>query len=289
MHNEAAHVEAFVASLLPQLDEIDFPHEVLFGLDGCTDDTLQRLRAAIAGRPFRVVVHGVRRGKAAMLNDLMAMARGRVAVFTDGDVCWGSGALAALIARYGEGSGFRLSAARPIPRLSGPPMLQRVQRLAFDAWDSVRATDGARGELWAVSGQLYAVSRALIGPIPASQVNDDAHLGLRARHSGAIVEYVRDAVVTAAVPSTWRDFFLQKVRTRVGWRQLELEHGGLVRSLRADLRRATWRIGRQRGSILDAVLVLLLDSMCRVIASSRHALFGAGGSIAWRRIGAAGR
>src|SRR4030095_6650642 len=95
--DEERVIGARVADLLAQRGVADL--RVSIGCDGCRDRTAERAREAAAGNPaVRVVEFAERRGKAAVLNDLVAASAADVLVFTDANTRFDDGAVAALAA-----------------------------------------------------------------------------------------------------------------------------------------------------------------------------------------------
>jgi glycosyltransferase involved in cell wall biosynthesis len=82
VRNEAAVLERKLKNLL----ELDYPQEsseIVVISDGSTDATNQILAYYSADRRVRVILNPESRGKAAGLNDAIAIARGEIVVFTD--------------------------------------------------------------------------------------------------------------------------------------------------------------------------------------------------------------
>src|SRR5437870_2457331 len=98
-YNEAERIEARLENLLA----LDYPRdrlEIVLGSDGSTDDTAERARAyEHAG--VAVVAFEARRGKPAVLNDLVPKVRGEVLVFADARQRFEEGALRALVDPFG--------------------------------------------------------------------------------------------------------------------------------------------------------------------------------------------
>src|SRR2546428_4856058 len=81
VHDEAARIEGRIANLLA----LEYPGdrlEIVVASDGSTDDTLARARA-FEGAGVRVIGFAARRGKAAVLNDLIPGWPGGVVVLAD--------------------------------------------------------------------------------------------------------------------------------------------------------------------------------------------------------------
>src|SRR5437867_10518461 len=97
-HNEATRIVRRLENLL----SLDYPRdrvEIVLGSDGSTDATIERARAF---EQAGVTVVGVetRRGKPAVLNDLVPKARGEIVVLADARQQFERGALRALAAVF---------------------------------------------------------------------------------------------------------------------------------------------------------------------------------------------
>lgn len=100
VHNEARRIAEKVRNLL----ELDYPHEKLQLLvigDACTDDTLERARAA-GGALVEVIPLVQRAGKAAGLNAGLERATGEIVVFTDAGIMLERPALRRLVAHFSD-------------------------------------------------------------------------------------------------------------------------------------------------------------------------------------------
>jgi cellulose synthase/poly-beta-1,6-N-acetylglucosamine synthase-like glycosyltransferase len=100
-YNEAGRIGQRIENLLA----LDYPRdrlEVLVGSDGSTDDTAQMARSWASRGRVVVYAFGVRRGKPAMLNDLVPRAAGSIVVLADARQRFAPGALRALAARFAD-------------------------------------------------------------------------------------------------------------------------------------------------------------------------------------------
>src|SRR5205809_5832443 len=94
-HNESARIAGRLENLLT-LDYSRDRLEIVLGSDGSTDGTVERARA-YEDVGVRVIAFDGRRGKAAVLNDLVPKAWGEIAVFADARQRFEKGALRALV------------------------------------------------------------------------------------------------------------------------------------------------------------------------------------------------
>lgn len=100
VHNEAGRVPAKIANLLA----LDYPAnqlQIVAIADGCTDDSVARLRAAASGR-VEILELARWSGKAAALNAGLERAGGDIVVFTDVGIQLERGALKALVAHFAD-------------------------------------------------------------------------------------------------------------------------------------------------------------------------------------------
>src|SRR6266571_1438665 len=94
-HNEAARIEGRIANLLA----LDYPRErleIVIASDGSTDETVARARA-LEEPGVRVVVFSGRRGKPAVLNDVIPECRRDIVVLADARQRFEPGTVRALV------------------------------------------------------------------------------------------------------------------------------------------------------------------------------------------------
>lgn len=103
-YNEGANVEALFARLVPVLDGIGLPWEVVCVNDGSRDDTYDRL-AAMTRRESRVKLVDLSRnfGKEIALSAGLAAARGQAVVPMDADLQHPPEFIAEMVAKWREG------------------------------------------------------------------------------------------------------------------------------------------------------------------------------------------
>ena len=97
-HNESAKVGRRLENLLA----LDYPRdrlEIILASDGSTDATAERARE-YEHHGVRVVAFEIRRGKPAVLNDVVPKARGEIVVLADARQQFEAGALRALVGPF---------------------------------------------------------------------------------------------------------------------------------------------------------------------------------------------
>lgn len=198
------------------------PHRlsVCVAADGCTDGTVAAVRAIGDGR-VRLVEFADHGGKIAALNRALAGIGGDVVVFSDANSRLVPGALAALLAPFGDPRvGGVCGAPRVAVARSGWLGLAEQLYWAYD--NALKRGEDALGGTVSAQGSLYAMRRALIGPIPLS-VADDFYVSTTAPAAGLRLAFAPGAVAVEAVSGATRREFGRRVRsTERGWRGLLL-------------------------------------------------------------------
>jgi cellulose synthase/poly-beta-1,6-N-acetylglucosamine synthase-like glycosyltransferase len=172
-----------------------------------------------AQAPAPRVLRDEGRGKPAALNLAMAAARHDLVVLTDGDVTVGPGALASLLAPFGDPR-VGATTGHPLPTDSRASMLGYWAHLLTEAGAHARRLERDRaGGYLECSGYLYAVKRGLLDPLPEDALAEDGMISRMVWGRGALIRYASNAAVFVKYPSTYRDWLSQKVRSAGGYAQ----------------------------------------------------------------------
>ncbi len=231
-HNEALRIEEKLRNLL----SLDYPQhrlEILIGDDGSTDGTADRARA-FEGAGVSVVGHNARRGKAAVLNDLVPRARGEIVVLADARQRFEVDTLRALVAPFGDARVGAVSGELILTDADAPGSNQgvsiywRYEKLIRWSESQVDSTVGA-------TGAIYAIRRALFEPIPADTILDDVVIPLRiARRGYRVLFEPRARAYDRVAPSSQAEL-TRKVRTIAGNFQLFVRERWLLNPFRNRL------------------------------------------------------
>lgn len=213
----AAHdEEAFIVAKLANCAAVDYPPdriEFLIGSDGSRDATNALVRAH-AGPNVRLLAFAEWRGKAAVLNDLVAAARGEIVVFTDANTELEPPAIRRLVAHFGDprvgGVGGHLVLAR-----AGAPRRQAEadESLYWRYETAIKAMEGQLGILAAAPGALHGHRRALVSPLPTQRVlSDDMYVTGKVLLHGYAVTYEPGAVGRETAAPETRGELQRKIR-----------------------------------------------------------------------------
>jgi cellulose synthase/poly-beta-1,6-N-acetylglucosamine synthase-like glycosyltransferase len=230
-HNEERRIEARLNNLI----SLDYPPdrlEILVASDGSSDRTAELAKAYESER-LRVFACPTRRGKPAVLNDVVPHARGEVVVFADARQRFEGRALRLLASAFsdrevGAASGELVLTADEMsltPTGEGVGVYWRYEKLIRMSESAIDSTVGA-------TGAIYAVRRELFESIPRDTILDDVLLPLRVTRRGYRVVFVRGAFAYDRVASNARDELRRKVRTIGGTFQLFARERWLLDPLR---------------------------------------------------------
>lgn len=188
-HNEQRHIEQKLRSVLNQ-DYEAASLRIILASDGSTDRTVACARSVVD--PRILVLDLPRIGKAAALNQAVALCRGDILVFTDADNQWADDTLRHLLAPLTIPGVGGSAGKMIIPRAGKGLSLGDSLYRHYEAW--VRRVENRTGCMVSADGALLALRRELFQPIPA-QVNDDFYISTCAPAAGQRIVYVPEAVV----------------------------------------------------------------------------------------------
>jgi cellulose synthase/poly-beta-1,6-N-acetylglucosamine synthase-like glycosyltransferase len=188
--DEESVIAARVANLLNQEGGSDY--RIAIGCDGCRDRTAERARGA-GGARVRVVEFPSRRGKAAVLNDLVRDSTADLLIFTDANTRFEPGAVEALARAFGDAQ---------VGAACGRLIFERAEGARetpeSDFWDRetrMKEAEGALGICLGANGAIYAARRALVLPLPEDTTSmDDFLIPVRVARVGRTVVFAGGAV-----------------------------------------------------------------------------------------------
>lgn len=217
VNNEAANTTGRLENLLA----LDYPRdrlEIILASDGSDDATLEQA-LAFRRAGVMVVTFNRRRGKSAVLNDLVPQADGEIVVLADARQRFERGALRALAAHFADPGVGAVSGELMLDSAGGPAVGEGVG-FYWKYEKFIRRSESRVDSTVGVTGAIYALRRELFEPIPLDTILDDVLIpmtivrrGYRVVFESAALAYDRSA------PSADAEF-TRKVRTLAGNFQL---------------------------------------------------------------------
>lgn len=177
-----------VGNLLAQ--ETTVPLRISIGCDGCGDRTADAARASLGDRG-RVVEFPERRGKAAVVNDLIRESAADVIVFTDANTRFEPGAVQRLADAFSDPDVGAVCGRLILEAGPGEP----APETAF--WDRetrLKEAEGRLGVCLGANGAAYAARRTWIEPLPPATSMDDFLIPARIARMGKKVVFAGQAI-----------------------------------------------------------------------------------------------
>lgn len=215
-YNEASRIRAKIENL----ELVEYPRpllEVIVASDGSTDDTV----VCLQDYPHvRTVSYRTRRGKAAVLGDVIPAATGDIVVLADARQLFHPAAISALVEGFADdsvgavsGELVLLNEGQSPAAVEGTAMYWRFEKLIRASESRVDSTVGA-------TGAIYAIRRRLFEPIPPETILDDVLIPLRIARRGYRIVFDVKALAYDWRVATARQEYIRKVRTIAGTFQL---------------------------------------------------------------------
>lgn len=280
----AYNEEAVITRRIQNLLEQDYPKDrvqILIGSDGSTDATCERIARSRFART-QLFAFSARRGKASVLNDLVARATGEYLVFTDAATVFYRDALKQLIAGFWRyptavvvGGKLELRSSETSRNLDG--LYWRYEMFLKSVESEIGAGLGA-------SGAIYAVRRRDYRPLPPETMADDLlePMLIRLRTKGDVVLHP-SARAWQVTPKHVADEFHRRIRTGGGILHVLLQTWCLLLPQWGTVALAYWShkafrlLGPWFLAMAAAANMWLLDQwLYRVLFVGQAAVYGLG-------------
>jgi cellulose synthase/poly-beta-1,6-N-acetylglucosamine synthase-like glycosyltransferase len=167
----AYNEEQVIEERLQNLLAIDYPqYTVLVGSDGSSDRTCEIVRG-IGNRKVRLVAFPSRRGKASVLNDLIAGADGDIVVLTDANTVFERDAVRELVAAFIAHPTASAIVGQLHVHYSAKGGNYDGLYWRYETW--IKRMESGFGAVLGANGAIYAIRRRQFEPLPTSAIVDD--------------------------------------------------------------------------------------------------------------------
>ncbi len=218
-YNEEVHLQERIDNLLA----LDYPPELLhvyIGSDGSRDRTGEILRAC---RDARVsgFVFSANRGKASVLNDLVAKTSEPIVAFSDANTFFDHQALRRLLPHFADP---RVAGVSGELRLIGGGGGDNQDSLYWRVEQVLKFFESRIGALLGANGAIYAIRREHWRPLAPDTVCDDFCIAMTAAAAGGRLVYEPAAFAHEETPAHIADEYGRRVRIGIGNFQALFRH-----------------------------------------------------------------
>ena len=219
----AYNEEAVIREKIENSLSLDYPNlQILVVSEGSTDATAAIVRG-YAGRGVVGLHQSQRRGKANAIGRAAAQATGDIIVFSDANALYRSDAIRMLMRGFSDAEvgcvTGRCAVQRP-PSAGGAPSTAVGESLYWRYESAVKWLETRLGSTVAAVGEMLAIRRHLVKPLPPGLINDDAYLGLSVLRQGYRVIYEPQAFCWEAPTLSVQDELTRRRRITAGHYQL---------------------------------------------------------------------
>ncbi|WP_010582899.1 glycosyltransferase family 2 protein [Schlesneria paludicola] len=217
-HNESKNLPRKLASLF-SCSQSQWIQEILIGSDGSTDDTVTTTQSYPDPR-VRAVDFAMRRGKPAVLNDLVPECTGEFVLLADARQDFDHDCLERLLENFADprvgvvsGELILRSAPGETTAAQGIGFYWKYEKFIRRSESHFRGVPGA-------TGACYVIRKSLFRPIPEQTILDDVAIPMLAVQQGALCVFEPRALIFDKPSQSTRQESVRKRRTIAGAAQL---------------------------------------------------------------------
>ncbi len=213
----AFNEENVIAEKIANCGKLDYPTdkiEILIGLDGSTDATESVLRENSTGT-IKIHIFKDRRGKAAVLNDLVKSAKGDILVFSDANTIYDASAIKNLVRHFAEARIGGVCGRLVLEESRVRDIGSRGERYYWSYESKLKYLEGKVKTVLGANGAIYAIRKALYTYLPENKIIvDDFLIPLKVVEKGYDIVYDAEAIGKEYTSvSIWQEF---KRKVRIG-------------------------------------------------------------------------
>lgn len=209
-HNEEEILEEKIQNCLA----LNYPPErieFLIGSDGSDDGTNSILQEASDPR-IKPFIYPQRRGKSAVLNELVPEAEGKIVVLSDANSLYASDAVNKLIPYFKDPSIGGVCGKLELINPTGSPGGEG-EGLYWRFENRIKEAEGALHSLISANGAIFAIKRDLFKPLPTKvPLNDDFMVTLQILAQRKRVIYEPEAIAAERTSPDMESEFVRKIR-----------------------------------------------------------------------------
>ena len=269
-HNEERNIENILNKLLFQSSS-QRVNEIIVVSSGCTDRTNQIIEF-IKSPLVTLVLETRRNGKISALKKAIPFITGDTVLLRDADVDIDDAFLRECFSCVCENK-FPCT-GKIIPIKVKSDFYYKLSVVSCEAWNALRAKNSTARTFLYPSGYTMLLSRndfvSTIASMSDETINDDGLLSLFLFQRGVVFYYCGNIRVRVVFPQTLQDFFKQKIRTRMGRRQMNTH---FFKKIEKQWRKELIGLANTQNFFFIAIF-LLLDLFARYVADLKIKMGG---------------
>lgn len=213
----AFNEEKVIKKTIENFFNLQYPEEkfeLLIGSDGSTDNTniiINELR--IKYPKLKVILFPERRGKKAVVNDIVTKASGEILIFSDSNTFYQKDSINNLVKFYVDK---RIGGVCGRLKLLSSEIdydKRNKEALYWDYESWIKNSEGKLGILIGANGGIYSIRKTLFVKMPPNvPVVDDLFISLKVLEQGRDFIYAKDAVASEYIAPSLKFEFERKVR-----------------------------------------------------------------------------
>jgi len=226
VHDESARIRRRLRNLL----STDYPSdrmEVIVACDGATDATADVARQ-FSGRGVRTIEFARRRGKSAVLDEVVPRARGEIVVLADVRQRFKKNTLHNLVAGFADARVGAVSGELKLMNSKGKSQIGEGAGFYWRYEKFIRRNEASVDSTIGATGAVYAIRKSLFRRIPPVTILDDVLIPMQIVEQGYRVVFEPKAVAYDSAVSLAKSEFVRKTRTIGGNFQLFMGHPRLL-------------------------------------------------------------
>lgn len=262
VHNEEKNIENILSKLLSQSSSQKV-QEIIVVSSGCTDKTDEIIESIKS--PLITLVREIKRnGKVTALKKAVPFITGEDILLLDGDVDINDNFLQTCFSCIHKNK--LPCTGKIIPIKTKSLFFYELSSVSCGAWNKLREKNDKAHVFLYPSGYAILLSQndfvSTIKHMSDNTINDDGLLSLFLFQKGIVFRYCESLQVRVLFPQSFRDFFKQKIRTRMGRRQT---YTNFFKEIERQWRRELIGLINTRNFVF-VLLFLLLDTFARRMA-----------------------
>ncbi|MEM1373310.1 MAG: glycosyltransferase family 2 protein [Pseudomonadota bacterium] len=231
-HNEERVIAAKLENTLTLDNPLGHDIEIAIVCDGCTDRTAE-IAQSFADRGVLTLPTESHDGKLAAMNWALPQLSGDVVIFSDANSLLSQNALVALMTHFADPKVGGVCGQISVSK-SSKGGIGKSDSLFWRYDQALKHAESSLGGTVSAQGSIYAIRRALTGPINPGCA-DDFVMSVRVVHDGYRLAFEPDAVTEEHITEKLRQEAGRRVRsTEMGWRGL-MENRSLLNPVRHGL------------------------------------------------------